>query len=102
MPAEMHSFYLRNMYRDNKLCRPNGIKINDVGIDISKIKCPSYFISTKEDHIAPWTSTYEGMCLLGGDKTFVLSASGHVAGIVNHPDAKKYHYWPQRKAQRVF
>lgn len=97
MPAEMHRFYLRNMYRDNKLCRPNGIKINDVGIDISKIKCPSYFISTKEDHIAPWTSTYEGMCLLGGDKTFVLSASGHVAGIVNHPDAKKYHYWTNAK-----
>lgn len=93
MPAEMHSFYLRNMYRDNKLCRPNGIKIGEVGIDVTKIKCPSYFISTKEDHIAPWVSTYEGMCLLGGDKTFVLSASGHVAGIVNHPNAKKYHYW---------
>jgi polyhydroxyalkanoate synthase len=97
MPAEMHSFYLRNMYRDNKLCRPNGIKINDVSIDVSKIKIPSYFISTKEDHIAPWTSTYEGMCLLGGDKTFVLSASGHVAGIVNHPNAKKYHYWTNPK-----
>lgn len=93
MPAEMHRFYLRNMYRDNKLCRPNGIKIGDVGIDVSKIKVPSYFISTKEDHIAPWTSTYEGMHLLGGKKTFVLSASGHVAGVVNPPAAKKYHYW---------
>lgn len=97
MPAEMHSFYLRNMYRDNKLCRPNGIKIGEVGIDVTKIKCPSYFISTKEDHIAPWVSTYEGMCLLGGDKTFVLSASGHVAGIVNPPAAKKYHYWTNPK-----
>jgi polyhydroxyalkanoate synthase len=93
MPAEMHRFYLQNMYRDNKLCRPNGIKIGEVGIDVSKIKIPSYFISTKEDHIAPWTSTYEGMHLLGGKKTFVLSASGHVAGVVNPPDAKKYHYW---------
>lgn len=93
MPAEMHSFYLRNMYRDNKLCRPNGIKINDTGIDVSKIKVPSYFISTKEDHIAPWTSTYEGMMLLGGEKRFVLAASGHVAGVINPPAAKKYHYW---------
>ena len=93
MPAEMHRFYLRNMYRDNKLCRPGGIKLGDTSIDVTKIKVPSYFISTKEDHIAPWTSTYEGMCLLGGDKTFVLSASGHVAGIVNPPAAKKYHYW---------
>lgn len=93
MPAAMHSFYLKNMYRDNKLCRPNGIKIGDVGIDVSKIKVPSYFISTKEDHIAPWTSTYEGMMLLGGKKTFVLSASGHVAGVINPPVAKKYHYW---------
>jgi polyhydroxyalkanoate synthase len=93
MPAEMHRFYLRNMYRDNKLCRPGGIKFGETSIDVTKIKTPSYFISTKEDHIAPWTSTYEGMMLLGGDKTFVLSASGHVAGIVNPPAAKKYHYW---------
>lgn len=81
------------MYRDNKLCRPNGIKIFDTSIDVSKIKVPSYFISTKEDHIAPWGSTYEGMMLLGGKKTFVLSASGHVAGVVNPPAANKYHYW---------
>jgi len=93
MPAEMHSFYLKNMYRDNKLCRPNGIKILDTQIDVSKIQIPSYFISTKEDHIAPWASTYEGMCLLGGKKTFVLAASGHVAGVVNPPAANKYHYW---------
>lgn len=93
MPAEMHRFYLRNMYRDNKLCRPNGISILGQPIDLSKVKVPSYFISTKEDHIAPWASTYEGMMLLGGEKTFVLAASGHVAGVVNPPSAKKYHYW---------
>jgi polyhydroxyalkanoate synthase len=93
MPAEMHRFYLRNMYRDNKLCRPAGIKILDTPIDMAKVKIPSYFISTKEDHIAPWASTYEGMMLLSGDKTFVLSASGHVAGVVNPPSANKYHYW---------
>lgn len=93
MPAAMHSFYLRNMYRDNLLCKPGGIVIDGIPLDVRKIKTPSYFLSTKEDHIAPWVSTYEGMHLLGGDKTFVLSASGHVAGVVNPPASQKYHYW---------
>lgn len=93
MPAEMHRFYLRNMYRDNLLCKIGGIIMDGVPLDVRKIKVPSYFISTKEDHIAPWVSTYEGMLLLGGKKTFVLSASGHVAGVINPPAANKYHYW---------
>ncbi len=93
MPAAMHSFYLRNMYRDNLLCRAGGIDIDGAKLDVRDIEVPSYFLSTKDDHIAPWKSTYEGMLLLGGDKTFVLSASGHVAGVVNPPASKKYHYW---------
>lgn len=93
MPAAMHSFYLRNMYRDNLLCRPGGITLEGTGLDVRKIEVPSYFLSTKDDHIAPWKSTFDGMALLGGKKTFVLSASGHVAGVVNPPAAKKYHYW---------
>ncbi|MDY0029220.1 MAG: class I poly(R)-hydroxyalkanoic acid synthase [Pseudobdellovibrionaceae bacterium] len=97
MPAEMHRFYLRNMYRDNKLCKAGGIKIGKTPIDVSKIKVPSYFISTKEDHIAPWKSTYEGMMLLSGKKRFVLAASGHVAGVINPPAANKYHYWVNDK-----
>lgn len=97
MPAAMHRFYLRNMYRDNKLCKAGGIKIGDTPIDVRTIKVPSYFISTKEDHIAPWTSTYEGMMLLGGKKRFVLAASGHVAGVINPPVSGKYHYWVNEK-----
>lgn len=93
MPAAMHSFYLRNMYKDNLLCKPGGMKLNNVPIDVSAINVPSYFLSTKEDHIAPWKATYDGMRLLGGDKTFVLSASGHVAGVVNPPQANKYGFW---------
>jgi polyhydroxyalkanoate synthase len=93
MPAAMHKFYLQNMYLKNLLKKPGGIKIEGVPIDVSKITVPSYFLSTKEDHIAPWKATYEGMLLLGGKKTFVLSASGHVAGVVNPPTAQKYHYW---------
>lgn len=97
MPAAMHSFYLRNMYKDNLLCKPCGLRLDDIPIDISRIETPSYFLSTREDHIAPWKATFEGARLLGGEKTFVLSASGHVAGVVNPPDAKKYHYWSGTK-----
>ncbi|HEX7054629.1 MAG TPA: class I poly(R)-hydroxyalkanoic acid synthase [Burkholderiales bacterium] len=93
MPARMHSFYLRNMYLRNALAQPGGITLAGVPIDLSKVKVPSYFISTVEDHIAPWKTTYKGSRYLGGPVRFVLGGSGHIAGIVNPPAAKKYHYW---------
>jgi polyhydroxyalkanoate synthase len=93
MPARMHSFYLRNMYIKNLLGEPGGIELDGVPIDLSAVRIPSYFISTVEDHIAPWQSTYKGAKYLGGPVRFVLGGSGHIAGIVNPPAAKKYHYW---------
>ena len=93
MPATMHSFYLRNMYLGNKLREPGGIELAGVKIDISKVKTPCYFISTIEDHIAPWKSTYMGAQLPSGPVKFVLGGSGHIAGIVNPPSANKYGYW---------
>jgi len=93
MPAKMHSFYLRNMYLANKLKDPGGISMDGVPIDIRKIKIPTYFISTAEDHIAPWKSVYKGARILSGTVRFVLGGSGHIAGIVNPPAAKKYCYW---------
>ncbi|MDP4796617.1 MAG: class I poly(R)-hydroxyalkanoic acid synthase [Rhodospirillales bacterium] len=93
MPAAMHSFYLRNMYLDNKLVQPGGIEINGVKLDLRKINVPSYIISTREDHIAPWLSTYKATQLYKGPIRFVLSASGHIAGVVNPPAAGKYCYW---------
>ncbi len=93
MPARMHSFYLRNMYIKNALGKPGGISLAGVPIDLAKVKVPSYFISTVEDHIAPWKTTYKGARYLGGPVRFVLGGSGHIAGIVNPPAAKKYHYW---------
>ncbi len=93
MPARMHSFYLRNMYIKNAMARPGGISLAGVPIDLSKVTLPSYFISTVEDHIAPWKTTYKGSRYLGGAVRFVLGGSGHIAGIVNPPAAKKYHYW---------
>ena len=93
MPAKMHSFYLRNMYLNNLLKEPGGIEVAGVPIDLSKIKVPTYFISTIEDHIAPWKSTYSGARHFGGNVRFVLGGSGHIAGIVNPPAANKYGYW---------
>jgi polyhydroxyalkanoate synthase len=93
MPAKMHSFYLRNMYLQNRLGVPGGITLAGVPIDLARVKVPSYFISTVEDHIAPWRTTYLGARYLGTPARFVLGGSGHIAGIVNPPAAKKYHYW---------
>jgi polyhydroxyalkanoate synthase len=97
MPAKMHSFYLRNMYMGNKLRRPGGITLAGVPIDVSKVALPSYFVSAMEDHIAPWKTTYAGTQLLGGKSRFVLSGSGHIAGMVNPPAANKYGYWTNEK-----
>ena len=93
MPARMHSYYLRNMYLKNLLGVPGGIVMEGVPIDLSKVRVPAYFISTAEDHIAPWKTTYKGSTYLGGDVRFVLGGSGHIAGIVNPPSANKYQYW---------
>ncbi|WP_412558347.1 PHA/PHB synthase family protein [Thalassospira sp. MIT1370] len=93
MPKAMHSFYLRNMYNKNLLREPGGISILGEPIDLRDIKIPVYFLSTREDHIAPWQATYAGTQLMSGQVKFVLSASGHIAGVVNPPAAKKYCYW---------
>jgi polyhydroxyalkanoate synthase len=93
MPARMHSFYLRKMYQENLLSKPFGIELAGVPIDLGLIQTPAYFLSTREDHIAPWKSTYRGTQLLGGTKRFVLAASGHIAGVVNPPDGGKYGHW---------
>jgi len=93
MPAAMHSFYLRNMYQENKLTVPNGITLGGTEIDLSRISVPAYFLSTREDHIAPWRATYGGTHLLGGKNRFVLAASGHIAGVVNPPESGKYSHW---------
>ena len=93
MPARMHSFYLRRMYQQNHLIKPGGIELLGVKLDLRKIKLPTYILSTREDHIAPWASTYRATQTYAGDIRFVLAASGHIAGVVNPPDAGKYSHW---------
>lgn len=92
MPAAMHSFYLRNMYLNNRLREPGGIELAGTPIDLGQVKVPSYFASAIEDHIAPWISCYRGSRYLGGPVRFALGGSGHIAGIINPPDRKKYGY----------
>ncbi len=97
MPADMHSYYLRTMYQDNMLVKPGGVTLDGVPIDLARIKTPSFMLSTREDHIAPWTSTYAATQLFAGPVEFVLAASGHIAGVVNPPAANKYSHWTNPK-----
>ncbi len=96
MPARMHSYYLRNMYHANKLASGE-LELGGERIDLGTVHTPAYFVSTREDHIAPWRSTYRGTQLLGsrvdGAVRFVLAASGHIAGVVNPPEGGKYSHW---------
>ena len=100
MPAMMHGFYLRKMYLENKLVEPGAISLAGVPIDLGGIEVPTYILATREDHIAPWKSVYAATGLYAGPVKFVLSASGHIAGVVNPPAANKYGYWTNtRKAK---
>lgn len=92
MPATMHSQYLRWMYLHNDLVKPGKIQLNDTPIDVSTVDVPTFFLSTEKDHIAPWKTTYIGFQLMSGPKQFVLAGSGHIAGIINSPNANKYGY----------
>jgi polyhydroxyalkanoate synthase len=92
MPAAMHSFYLRKMYQQNLLAKPGGVTLAGTPIDLSKIKIPTFILSTREDHIAPWKSTYAATHLYSGPIKFVLSAAGHMAGVISAPGSK-YGHW---------
>jgi polyhydroxyalkanoate synthase len=92
MPAANHSFYLRNCYLENNLSQGR-MKLAGKTLDLSKVKIPVYNLAAKEDHIAPARSAYIGGKLLGGNVTYVMSGSGHIAGVVNPPAAGKYQFW---------
>ena len=93
MPRAMHSAYLREMYQNNRLREPGGLTLDGVPIDLTTIDVPVYVLSTREDHIAPWRSTYAATGLYRGPIRFVLAMSGHIAGVINPPAANKYGYF---------
>ncbi|HYM31927.1 MAG TPA: hypothetical protein VEU47_11535, partial [Candidatus Cybelea sp.] len=93
MPAKMHSYYLRNMYQRNLLVQPGALELDGQKIDLRKIKVPTYIQSSKEDHIAPFRSVYKAVHIYSGPVRFMLAGSGHIAGVINPPAAKKYQHW---------
>jgi polyhydroxyalkanoate synthase subunit PhaC len=92
MPAANHSYYLRNFYLDNRLSA-GSLVLDNTLLDLSKVKVPVYNLATREDHIAPAKSVLYGSQFFGGPVKFVLSGSGHIAGVVNPPASGKYQYW---------
>ncbi len=92
LPAANHSFYLRNCYLENKLSAGEMI-VDNVRLDLGKVKVPVYNLATREDHIAPPKSVFLGSSFFGGPVRFVLGGSGHIAGVVNPPEKKKYSFW---------
>ncbi len=92
LPAANHSFYLRNCYLENKLSAGQMI-VDNVQLDLGKVKVPVYNLATREDHIAPPKSVFLGSSFFGGPVRFVLGGSGHIAGVVNPPAKKKYSFW---------
>jgi len=92
MPAANHSYYLRNCYLDNNITKSR-LTIDNVRIDLKEITIPIYNLATREDHIAPAKSVYLGSTFFGGPMRYVLSGSGHIAGVVNPPAKTKYQYW---------
>lgn len=97
LPAKWHKNYLADFYRDNKLATPGGLTVDEVPIDLSTVETPSYVQAGREDHIAPPESVWKITEHFAGPLRFVLAGSGHIAGVVNPPDANKYQYWTNKK-----
>ncbi len=92
MPEATHLFYLREFYKNNALSQGK-MTFDNVKLDLKKVKAPIYLQSAKEDHIAPFRSVYKSTRLFGGPVRFIIAGSGHIAGVINPPSAKKYQYW---------
>ena len=92
MPKTLHLFYLREFYKDNKLAKGE-LVLGGQRLNLGDVKIPVYVQSSREDHIAPFRSVYRGAKLFGGPTNFMMSGSGHIAGVINAPIAKKYQHW---------
>jgi polyhydroxyalkanoate synthase len=93
IPRAAHSYYLRQMYVENNLVKPDALEVDGVPIDLRRVTLDTYCVATSEDHIAPWRSVYAMTQLFGGETTFRLGASGHIAGIISPPSKKKAVWW---------
>ncbi|MDD2873697.1 MAG: class I poly(R)-hydroxyalkanoic acid synthase [Azoarcus sp.] len=93
LPGPFLTWYLRNMYLENNLRVPGKLKMLGQKVDLGKVDVPAYLMAAREDHIVPWASAYLGRNLLGGDTTFVLGASGHIAGAINPASKNRRSFW---------
>jgi len=93
LPGPMYCYYVRNTYLENKLRVPGALTNCGVALDLGQVDRPSFILATREDHIVPWRSAYRSVGLLGGEKTFLLGASGHVAGVINPAAKNRRSYW---------
>ena len=93
LPGPMYCYYVRNTYLENRLCVPGALENCGVGVDLGKVDRPTFVLATREDHIVPWRAAYRSLHLLGGEKRFVLGASGHIAGIINPASSGKRSHW---------
>ncbi len=93
LPGPMYAYYLENMYLENRLKDPGALTMAGEAIDLGRVTMPAYVYASRDDHIVPWRSAYRAIALLGGDTTFVMGASGHIAGVVNPPEKHRRNYW---------
>ena len=93
LPGAMYAWYIRNAYLENNLKVPGKVTVCGVPLDLSRIDAPAYLLATREDHIVPWKTAYASTQILRGKLTFVLAASGHIAGVINPAARNRRHYW---------
>jgi polyhydroxyalkanoate synthase len=97
LPGPMYSYYLRNTYQGNKLCKPDALKMLGEPVSLKRVKMPTFVFAAREDHIVPWKGGYRSARTVGGKVTFVLGASGHIAGTINPASKGKRSYWVNDK-----
>jgi len=100
MPEKLHLSYLRQCYKENALALGKMV-LDNVRLDLSKVKVPAYFQSAREDHIAPARSVFKATRLFGGPVRFIIAGSGHIAGVINPPAAHKYQYWTNEEGDKA-
>ncbi len=93
LPGLMYAWYLRNTYLENNLIKPGKATVCGEKVDLRKVDMPMYIYGSREDHIVPIGGAYASTQVFPGKKRFVMGASGHIAGVINPPAAKKRCFW---------
>ena len=101
LPGPMFAAYLKDFYLDNRLRDSGALTMGGEPIDLARVTMPAYIVASRDDHIVPWRSAYRSTQLLGGEISFVLGASGHIAGVVNPPAKHRRNYWTNSRLPEV-